>query len=350
MAAEGLGLAASVAGLVSLGLQITGGVVNYLDAVDRREDDLAHLRQQNQALTVTLLALETMAAGLQIQQLAFSGTLVQNLQRCKNALGDAEKLRIELTDDKNTTWTTRLGNTKKKLTYKFQEPKIQQLSHRLQRTNEVLNLTLTGLGVETSMLNATKLTAIELSSQGMASELHQINSRIEAVREPSIQINNNLPVLRDSVSSVAHLVEHRSGLILDEIQQSGQNVQEEIRSSMQSQFKQQQDEFDKKFGQLFEMLQRPHPTTFVAPSALQELCDSTQSHKHRRKRDSPAEPVTSVSRSAVTVSALALGGEPPQVVYRWAMHTYPACRKLKGTGRAVHIQSGRQVGADERGV
>lgn len=146
------------------------------------------------------------------------------------------------------------------------------------------------------------MTAIELSSQGIASELHQINSRIEAVREPTIQINNNLPVLRDSVSSVAHLVEHRSGLILDEIQQSGQNIQEDIRSSMQSHLKQQQDEFENKFGQLLEMLQRPNPTAFVPPSALQELCDSTQSPKHRRKRDFTTEPATSISRSVVRVT------------------------------------------------
>ncbi|ETS76202.1 hypothetical protein PFICI_11589 [Pestalotiopsis fici W106-1] len=147
MAAEGLGLAASVAGLVSLGLQITGGIVQYLDALDRREDDLAHARQQNQTLTTTLSALETVSAGLQNQHLVFTDTLVQDIQRCKQALSDAERLRIELTDGNNATWTTRLRNTNKKLTYKFQESKLQQLSQRLQQTNEVLQLTLNGLQV-----------------------------------------------------------------------------------------------------------------------------------------------------------------------------------------------------------
>lgn len=175
MAAEGLGLAASVAGLVSLGLQITGGVFNYLDAVDRREDDLAHLKQQNQALTVTLSALETMAAGPQNQQLTFSDTLVQHLQRCRNALSDVEQLRIELTDDKNTTWTKRLGNTKKKLTYKFHEPKIQQLSQRLQQSNEVLNLTLTGLGVYVQHSSNRRKYSLTICKGNLSPECNQID-------------------------------------------------------------------------------------------------------------------------------------------------------------------------------
>lgn len=145
MAAEGLGLAASVAGLLSLGLQITGSITEYLDALNRREDDLEHVRSQNQALITTLSALEVVASGLPNQCLALTSAAVQDIQRCKLGLSDMEKLRIELTDSDQRNWTTRLKNKKKKFTYKFNESKMQQLAERLRGSKELLQLTLAGL-------------------------------------------------------------------------------------------------------------------------------------------------------------------------------------------------------------
>lgn len=145
MAAEGLGLAASVAGLLSLGLQITSGITKYLDALDRREDDLAHVRNLNKALITTLSTLEIVVSGLPNQGLTFTSGVVQDIQRCKLGLGDLEKLRIELTDSDQRNWTTRLRNKKKKFTYKFRETKMQQLAERLQQSNQLLQLTLSGL-------------------------------------------------------------------------------------------------------------------------------------------------------------------------------------------------------------
>lgn len=42
--AEALGLAASVAGLLSLGLQVTGGVARYLDVLENRQKELASVK------------------------------------------------------------------------------------------------------------------------------------------------------------------------------------------------------------------------------------------------------------------------------------------------------------------
>ncbi|ETS76203.1 hypothetical protein PFICI_11590 [Pestalotiopsis fici W106-1] len=152
------------------------------------------------------------------------------------------------------------------------------------------------------MLNTTKLVAIESSSQNISSKLHQINSRVEAIQEPSMRISTHLPVLQDSVDSVAHRVEYQSGLILDRIQKGSQNVQEGIHQSMEIQFKQQQEEFEKRFGQLFKMLQRPDPNVSVAPSTLQELCDSVQTPKQRRDRDLPEDTIHSNSRAVTRMS------------------------------------------------
>ncbi|KAK8084396.1 hypothetical protein PG997_005667 [Apiospora hydei] len=56
--AEPLSLAASVAGLISLGLQVTGGIAKYLDAAKCRDEELSAVRQQNALLTDTLATIE----------------------------------------------------------------------------------------------------------------------------------------------------------------------------------------------------------------------------------------------------------------------------------------------------
>ncbi|KAF4426761.1 hypothetical protein CFRS1_v003374 [Colletotrichum fructicola] len=56
MAAESVGLAASVAGLLSLGLQVTEGIVKYVDAFDCRQEDLAWAKLRNDSLRTNYLA------------------------------------------------------------------------------------------------------------------------------------------------------------------------------------------------------------------------------------------------------------------------------------------------------
>ncbi|RYP19450.1 hypothetical protein DL765_003351 [Monosporascus sp. GIB2] len=148
MAAEGLGLAASVAGLLSLGLQITGGIIKYLDAFESRQEELAYVRQQNDALTSTLLSIETASSSFQCQHPEFAAAVMQNIQSCQKELSAVEVLHIELADCDTSTWTMRLENKTKKLTYAFHRSKVQQLAQRLQRANEILQLTLTGLGLQ----------------------------------------------------------------------------------------------------------------------------------------------------------------------------------------------------------
>lgn len=147
MAAEGLSLAVSVAGLVSLGLQITGGIFKYLDAFEGRQEELAYIRQQNNPLTATLSAIGTVSSRFQGQHLVFTTAVTQNIQSCEKELNAVEVLRTELADCDSNTWKMRLENKKKMMTYAFHQSKAQQLARRLQQANKLLQLTLTGLGL-----------------------------------------------------------------------------------------------------------------------------------------------------------------------------------------------------------
>ncbi|KAK8140111.1 hypothetical protein PG984_000177 [Apiospora sp. TS-2023a] len=147
MAAESVGLAASIAGLVSLGLQITGGIATYLDALESRRDELASVKRQNEALAAALDTIKAATPHNSFQGHQHDAAIENNTQSCKAELQAVEELLATLADCDTTTWRQRLKNKKKKLTYAFNRPKVQQIVQRLHSANSILQLTLAGLGL-----------------------------------------------------------------------------------------------------------------------------------------------------------------------------------------------------------
>lgn len=143
--AEAVGLAASVAGLVSLGLQVTGGIVTYLDALENRQDELASVKRQNDALSAALDIIQ--AATSRFQGQPHDHAVQNNIQSCNAELQALEVLLAELANCDTSTWRQRLRSTRKKLSYAFDRSKVHQMAQRLHHANEVLQLTLTGLGL-----------------------------------------------------------------------------------------------------------------------------------------------------------------------------------------------------------
>ncbi|KAK8124202.1 hypothetical protein PG999_004120 [Apiospora kogelbergensis] len=142
MAAE-VGLAASVAGLLSLGIQLTSGITSFLDALENRQDELESARRQNVALTAALATIKT--ARFQNQQHNYA--IIQSTQSCEAELRAVESLLAELANCDTSTWQKRLKNKKQKFSYAFDRKKVQLLVHRLQNANEILQLTISGLGL-----------------------------------------------------------------------------------------------------------------------------------------------------------------------------------------------------------
>ncbi|KAK7968908.1 hypothetical protein PG988_007981 [Apiospora saccharicola] len=146
MAAE-VGLAASIAGLLSLGLQITGGIAIYLDALESRRDELESLKRQNDALAAALDTINAATSHPSFQGHQHDSAIEKNTQCCKAELQAVEELLAALADCNAATWRQRLKNEKRKLTYAFNRPKVQRIVQRLQNANGILQLTLSGLGL-----------------------------------------------------------------------------------------------------------------------------------------------------------------------------------------------------------
>ncbi|KAF4476158.1 hypothetical protein CGGC5_v015384 [Colletotrichum fructicola Nara gc5] len=142
MAAESVGLAASVAGLLSLGLQVTEGIVKYVDAFDCRQEDLAWAKLRNDSLRTNYLAGH----------------------------------RSIITKSSQST------------------------SGSLQQANDLLELTLTGFNLEISNCNKERLSAIEQSARLQAAEIQILRSQAAATRQPVLRMENQLSALQTHTS------------------------------------------------------------------------------------------------------------------------------------------------------
>ncbi|KAI3552043.1 hypothetical protein CSPX01_00719 [Colletotrichum filicis] len=231
MAAESVGLAASVAGLLSLGLQIAGGIVKYMDAFEGRDEELRNVKKQNDNLAATLRAMKTVLAALQGQSLVVAAAVGRNIRSCEEDLHAVEALCIELSDRAGSTWTKRLENKKKKVTFAFHRPKLRDLELQLQKACGALQMVQGSLGLETSNRNAVLLAAIESSSRDQASEMLLIRSEVAALGTPVGDINDKLSGLQSIVDQTRQFIVAHSGAIEIEARESSQRLRYDLQHS-----------------------------------------------------------------------------------------------------------------------
>ncbi|KAK7936639.1 uncharacterized protein PG986_015077 [Apiospora aurea] len=137
--AEAFSLAASAAGLISFGLQVTSGITIYLDAVESRQDELASVKRQNDALAASLNIIKAAAASSRSGPNHHGQAITTSIQSCEAELRAVEALLAALANCDNTaTWRQRLLSKKKKLSYVFDRPKVQQVVQRLQSANQMI--------------------------------------------------------------------------------------------------------------------------------------------------------------------------------------------------------------------
>lgn len=150
--ADPLSLAASAAGLLSLGIQVTQGISKYLDALKGRREDLDAVRRKNDALGHILDSVKSTVSSPQPLDRPHAA-VADCIATCEGELEGLETLVAQLAGCKNAqTWKARLQNQSKKLSYPFKQSKVQQLSQRLDQVNGTLQVALGGLGMYVSIL------------------------------------------------------------------------------------------------------------------------------------------------------------------------------------------------------
>ncbi|KAK8074083.1 hypothetical protein PG994_004982 [Apiospora phragmitis] len=140
-------LAGSVAGLASLGIQVTSGITTYLDAVKCRDEDLVTIRRQNAALRALVAAIKATSTAIPQLSQDVVAAATQSIQTCTEDLDALEAFISHLSGSDISTWRLGLKYQARKLHLAFDRSKINQLSRRIFQSKATLQLAVGELGL-----------------------------------------------------------------------------------------------------------------------------------------------------------------------------------------------------------
>ncbi|KAK6825887.1 hypothetical protein PG987_013381 [Apiospora arundinis] len=199
--ADLLSLAASVAGLVSLGLEVTRGISSYLDAIECRSGELSWARQQNDVLANTIDVIERSTKRLEHVSPDAAAVATRSLDLCKDSLNTLESFVAQLADSNVRTWRSRLKDKAAKLRYAFDRPKVQQLSARVSQTSSTLQLAVDGLGLSAIAATHDAVVDIEGRVPRLESGIRLIQNQLDSHYEASIhQMVDNTMKVSDQIA------------------------------------------------------------------------------------------------------------------------------------------------------
>ncbi|VUC33350.1 unnamed protein product [Clonostachys rosea] len=194
--ANPLSVAGSAVGVVSLGLRVTGGITEYIDALQSRDQYIESVRQKNDTLRKTLQIVEASLSRLQQQgdHQAAAQVVRECLDTSMKELKALEDLITELTvgNPSLPRRESKLKTQGKKLMYPFSRPKLEQLGTRLGHINAALQLALQTLGLSISQLSTEKLVTLEATSQAMSTDLLMVQSEVSAIGNPLKDMRSTL--------------------------------------------------------------------------------------------------------------------------------------------------------------
>lgn len=147
-----LSVAASAAGLVSLGLTVVGGIAQYADALKGRTEELRSVNRRNEMLQRTIILIDGIKSRFQQlpqqPQQSSLDNVNKSIKACKAELLTLKRLVVELNGCPDPhSWKDKLKNTGKKMSYAFDRSKLEQLAMTLDHTIQTLQLALQALGL-----------------------------------------------------------------------------------------------------------------------------------------------------------------------------------------------------------
>ncbi|KAF3007235.1 hypothetical protein E8E14_008803 [Neopestalotiopsis sp. 37M] len=202
--ADGLSIAASVAGLVSLGFQVCSGITTYLDGLKCREEELESARKYEQSLKASIQTIDKFLSRPKFHHQNSSTDITECIQPCKDELIALKVLVAGLCGEKknNPSWLDRAKASKKRLTYAFDRPKLSQLQAKVGQAIQSLQLALQILGLESSSSLGHTLQTIEITSNVTVAEIVGARADVTALANNVSTLGNEGPLIRAAVENI----------------------------------------------------------------------------------------------------------------------------------------------------
>lgn len=143
--ADPLSITASVAGIISLGVQVVSGITQYLDAVRERKDDVASARTQILRMQELLQHVEKLARKVEPTHQTTAAFLKASAAiepELKSLEEFVRKVDTKTTQSPSHDVLGKVSLQAQKLTYPFHRPTMDRLRSDLVRVNEMLQAAL----------------------------------------------------------------------------------------------------------------------------------------------------------------------------------------------------------------
>ncbi|KAL1863018.1 hypothetical protein Daus18300_008174 [Diaporthe australafricana] len=209
-----LSITASVAGLVSLGLQVVSGITQYLDAVHERKDDVASAKTQVIRTQNPLKLVIKVAAKVEPNHSAIAAVLRDSasvkpeLQALDEFVRSLDATRVPPPSHEV------LGKVfvqAKKLTYPFHRPTLERLQSRLIRVNEGLQAALQVSGLDVAI-------DIEHTTSAIKTTLPDLTWKLsEEIKQESVASRDAVARVGDWVVSLSGRFDQGLAKVLEDI-------------------------------------------------------------------------------------------------------------------------------------
>ncbi|KAL3488651.1 hypothetical protein BJX62DRAFT_253118 [Aspergillus germanicus] len=170
--ADPLSLASGVAGLLSLGIQVTQSLIDFYSSFRDQTSDLAQIMQNLESLLTIFCTLDATLKTRQtrIDELDVLETIDNSMRRCNEAIKELQDECQKFQAEPTKALTTRIKLAGRKATYPFRKSTLQKLEEDIDEIRDNLSFALDALQLKSN----TKL------EEGM-SELKSLLERIDAI-------------------------------------------------------------------------------------------------------------------------------------------------------------------------
>jgi len=192
-----LSIGAGVAGLLSLGIQVTSSLVQFYSSYKSQESDVIRITKKLETLLETFRALETAVASPRIRtdQQTLLNKVKNSILDCKELIDELQEETRKFTKASEPGFIERAKISGRKIAYPFRQSTLQKLDEDIKEIRSNLSFALDVLQLEATSSSASELEEIKLLLE-LVSGL-QISANIrDWLKAPDPTINHNEACLK----------------------------------------------------------------------------------------------------------------------------------------------------------
>ncbi|PTB63178.1 hypothetical protein BBK36DRAFT_1171978 [Trichoderma citrinoviride] len=211
------------AGVASSGVQACSAIATYISSLKHRDEDLASINRQAQALESVFRVLSQSLAqdSLDPSTSSAAAHVSSSMQTCEAELSSLKQLIARFSDNlpPNARPQDKMLQQATKLKYPLRKPDIDRFQESLGVIKENLNLALQNLGLRYSQLAISKLSELQEASGQASLSLDALVSNVSALRDLVSPIQKQMSTMQDLVESIPPLISMKADLQLAQVQE-----------------------------------------------------------------------------------------------------------------------------------